>query len=405
MSNTPQVHRTLPLLNRQAGDGCGPQPAVIAEDVATITSGARTKAERLGYLYASIERGHRFRHMFDPLRLLQQQGVIEAYHRGENPFPRSVEIDMANTCNHHCSFCIYSSLHSKERSERMTPERLFTLIRELGVLGVTSILFVGGGEPMTHPKATEAIELAASLGMSVGLVTNGSRVLPELAPRIKQAATYVRFSLDAADPALHKRLHGNDDHHRIIRNLRALVQAQGPCTVGTGFFINDGNVHDLLACGRLVKDSGADYIQYKSYSGVAIGPDLHERMLDNLEQALALDDERFDVHIVDRIFSNDTHQVRGYTRCHWQQFKPVIGADGNVFLCAQKRTRTKDGEGIAGVIGNIYEKSFEEIWTGEQRRRVVEELRLKDCPFCVHHPQNELIEFLGTFTAPHRAFF
>ncbi|WP_416960117.1 radical SAM protein [Streptomyces sp. Agncl-13] len=391
------MQRELPLLVTPA--------KVVNEDVAELTSGARTAAEALGYRYAEIERGHRFRFLFDPLRLLEQRDVIRAYAAGEDPFPTSVEIDPANSCNHHCTFCIYSSLHSKERSERMAPERLLSLVEELAQLGVTSLLFVGGGEPMTHPRTVDAIELAASHGMSAGLVTNGSRVFPELGARLKKAATYVRFSLDAADPELHARLHGNKDHHRIIANLRALAAADGPCTVGTGFFVNDDNVHDLVACGELVKDCGVDYIQYKSYSGVAVGPELHARMLAGLDRALDLDDERFDVQIVDRIFDNNTHQVRGYSRCHWQQFKPAIGADGNVFLCAQKRTRTNAGDGIAGVIGNINDSTFAEVWRGEQRRQVLEQLVLKSCPFCVHHQQNRMLEFLTGFDAPHGKFF
>ncbi|MFJ3097935.1 radical SAM protein [Streptomyces hydrogenans] len=377
----------------------------INEDVAVLTSGARTPAEELGYRYAEIERSHRFRHMFDPLRLLQQQPTISAYAAGEDPFPTGVEIDPANSCNHHCDFCIYSSLHSKGRSERMPTSRLMDLVDELAGIGVTSALYVGGGEPMTHPATVDAIERSASHGMSVGLVTNGARVFPELGARLKQAATYVRFSFDAADPALHARLHGNADHHRIVANLRALAAAEGPCTVGTGYFINADNVHDLVECGKLVKSTGADYIQYKSYSGVQIEPDLHTKILAGLGEAIDLDDDTFDVHIVKRIFDNNTHQVRGYTRCHWQQFKPVIGADGNVFLCAQKRTRTDAGAGIAGVIGNIYENTFEEIWRGDQRRRVLEELRLKDCPFCVHHDQNQLLEFATKFAPPHGSFF
>jgi MoaA/NifB/PqqE/SkfB family radical SAM enzyme len=372
---------------------------VINEDVAVLTSGARTLAEQVGYAYAEVERRHRFRFLFEPMRLLEQGGALRSYAAGQNPFPASVEIDPANSCNHHCPFCIYSSLHSRGRSERLPTEVLFRVIDELAALGCRSILFVGGGEPMTHNATVDAIERAAGHGVSVGLVTNGSRVFPPLAARLKQAATYVRFSLDASHPALHVQMHQRDDHHKIIANLRALAGAEGPCTVGTGYFINPGNVHDIVACGRLVKDCGADYIQYKAYSGINIEPELHERMLHGIAEAITLSDENFDVHVVDRIFDNNTHQVRGYTRCHWQAFKPVIGADGNVFLCAQKRTNPN------GIIGNILESSFADVWTGDRRRRVVEELDLRSCPFCVHDKQNKIIEFLCNFTAPHGAFF
>jgi MoaA/NifB/PqqE/SkfB family radical SAM enzyme len=384
------MRKRLPLL---------PSQRMVNEDVAVLTSGARTLAEEVGYQYAEIEQRHRFRFMFDPLRLLEQGDALRRYVTGENAMPASVEIDPSNACNHDCSFCIYHSMHSKERSERLETELLFRVIDELAAGGCRSVLFVGGGEPMTHPATVDAIERCAGRGMSVGLVTNGSRVFPSLAGRLKKAATYVRFSLDAADPELHYQLHRKDDHAKIIENLRALAEAEGPCTVGTGFFINEQNVDDLVACGRLVKSCGADYIQYKSYSGLPIPPELHERILRGLADAIGLDDDSFDVHIVDRVFDNAVHQVRGYSRCHWQAFKPVIGADGSVYLCAQKRTNPN------GIIGNLYEQSFTQIWHGEQRAKVLEGLDLRSCPFCVHDRQNKMIEYAAAFAAPHGAFF
>jgi len=386
------TRRMLPVLTSQ------PAP-MINEDVAVLTSGARTLAEQVGNKYAAIERTHRFRYLFDPLRLLQQGDALNRYIAGENAFPTAVEIDPANTCNHNCGFCIYSSLHKTGHNEHLDSDVLFRVIDELAAGGVSSVLFVGGGEPMTHPKTVEAIERCAEHNMSVGLVTNGSRVFPKYARRLKQAATYVRFSLDASTPELHLQMHQRDDHPVIIENLRALAAADGPCTVGTGYFINPGNVEDLIACGRLVKDCGADYIQYKSYSGVPIEADLHERMLTLLDEAIGLDDDRFDVHIVSRVFDNYTHQVRGYSKCHWQAFKPVIGADGNVRLCAQKRTNAN------GIIGNVNDKSFAEVWNSQFRQDVITGLDLLKCPFCVHDPQNKTIEFLTAFGAPHGTFF
>jgi Radical SAM superfamily/4Fe-4S single cluster domain len=196
------MRKHLPLL---------PSQRMVNEDVAVLTSGARTLAEEVGYQYAEVERRHRFRFMFDPLRLLEQGDALRRYVAGENAMPASVEIDPSNACNHDCSFCIYHSMHSKERSERLDADLLFRVIDELAAGGCRSVLFVGGGEPMTHPSTVDAIERCAGFGVSVGLVTNGSRVFPSLAARLKRAATYVRFSLDAADPELHYQLHRQGD--------------------------------------------------------------------------------------------------------------------------------------------------------------------------------------------------
>lgn len=374
-------------------------PGLVGEDVSDITSGIRGLAERVGYRYAEVERNHRLRFLFDPLRMLGQTEFIERYLRGENPFPLSVEIDPSNACNHDCAFCIYHSMHQPGRSERLPAARLFSALDELRGLGCRSVLFIGGGEPMTHPNTVDAVERAVEHGMSCGLVTNGSLVRGDKARRLKKAATYVRFSLDAATRATHQALHGHDDFLKIVCNLRQLAWSDGACTVGTGFFINERNAKEIAGCARMVKDAGADYIQFKSYSGLPIEAALHRRMLEELERALDLSDAKFDVHIADRIFENHTYQVRGYSRCHFQGMKTVINADGWVYLCAQKRTSP------SGRVGNILEKTLAEIWSSTERQRVVENLNLLRCPYCVHDKQNKTIEFMAHFSAPHRGFY
>src|SRR5437762_9589828 len=89
---------------------------MVAESVADITAGIRGLAERVAYRYAGIERRHRFRFLFDPLRMLEQTDFMQRYLAGENPFPLSVELDPSNACNHDCCFCIY------HRSEEHTSE-------------------------------------------------------------------------------------------------------------------------------------------------------------------------------------------------------------------------------------------------------------------------------------------
>ena len=377
-----------------------PVPAGAASAQAVDpTSGVHGTAERVAYRYAEVERRHRLRFLFDPLRLLTHPAFLRSYVAGANPFPLSVEIDPSNACNHDCGFCIYHPLHRKARSEQLPGRRLFSLIDELRELGCRSLLFVGGGEPMTHPAVVDAIERAAVRGISCGLVTNGSLLTGEKARRLRQSATYVRVSLDAATRSTHRRLHRRDDFDSIVANLRNLVEAQGRCTAGTGYFINEQNVDEIADCAAMVKETGVAYIQFKTWSGLPIPPALQERMLLQIERALELSCDSFDVHVAERIFVNHTFQVRGYTRCHFQAMKTVINADGSVYLCAQKRTDP------SGRIGNVHRDSLSGIWNSARRREVVDRLELSGCPYCVHDWQNKALEFLTQFEAPHRDFY
>ena len=384
---------------RERGSMDDDEAALINEDVFRLTAGARTRAERIGYRYALLERNYRYRYLFDPLRIILQQEHISAYLSGENPFPRSIEIDPSNACNHSCAFCIYSSLHPQGRGERLPGTLMLDVISQTADLGSTSVLFVGGGEPLTNHATIDAIEAAHAAGLDVGLVTNGSLISPAVAARLRVAATYVRVSIDAADPVLHRRLHGRDDHSRVVNGLSRLTSARGPATVGVSFFANSLNVHDMKSTADLARDLGAEYFQVKTYSGLKIDAEFHSALLDVVESTLDLVSQEFEVHLADRILNPEPYQVRGYSMCHWQGMKTIVGADGNVFLCAQKRVDS------GAVIGNVHESSLREIWEGKKRREVLQRLVIEDCPYCVHDPQNRIIEFLTSYSRPHGDFY
>ena len=57
-------------------------PIMVSENISDITSGIHGLAERVAYRYAEIERKHRFRFLFDPLRLLEQRDFVERYLAG-----------------------------------------------------------------------------------------------------------------------------------------------------------------------------------------------------------------------------------------------------------------------------------------------------------------------------------
>jgi GTP 3',8-cyclase len=372
---------------------------MINEDIYKLTSGVRTLAENVEYTYSKVAQKHRFRHLFEPLRLLQQQDFISAYLKGENPFPKSIEIDPTNACNHDCPFCIYSSMHQKGRRERIPAADLFRIIKEAKSLNCESILFIGGGEPLVNPDTVAAIKLAGSLGLSCGLVTNGALLRPGIAEALKQNCTYIRVSLDAGTPETHSYMHKSNDFERILSNLEYLAKANGKSTLGVSYFISEHNFHEIPMVTQHIRDIGLDYIQFKSYSGVKFPEMYYRLLLENLSLALEHATESFDIHIMANIFSQDTHQVRGYHKCHWQAFKTIINADGNMYLCTQRRGKSDS------VIGNIYNNSLSEIWDGVLRSDVINNLLLQECPFCVHHQQNQIVDFYATNSMSKNKFY
>jgi MoaA/NifB/PqqE/SkfB family radical SAM enzyme len=143
---------------------------------------------------------------FNTYKILSHIGTIKDLMSGKSPYPVSCEIDPSNLCNHGCSWCYFAG--SRQADKKSLEEKLlFKLIEDLAGGGTKSVTFTGGGEPLINPAAPEAIRRAYSLGMRVGLVTNGGLLDKKKNKIIVSCCDFVRISLDAADEKSHNKLH------------------------------------------------------------------------------------------------------------------------------------------------------------------------------------------------------
>jgi len=83
--------------------------------------------------------------------------------------PVHLQFIPTNVCPLNCSFC-----SCKDKDSRQIPfQKAKTEIKKFAKLGGQAITITGGGEPLAYPKINEIIDLCHSLGLKIGLVTNG----------------------------------------------------------------------------------------------------------------------------------------------------------------------------------------------------------------------------------------
>lgn len=95
------------------------------------------------------------------------------------------------------------------------------MLNELADPKVKSVEFSGGGEPTTHPDIIEIIRHAKSLGLNIGIVTNGNS-LEKLFP-VLDAFTFIRISLDAATKDKYQFVHGVNTFESVINNISVMI--------------------------------------------------------------------------------------------------------------------------------------------------------------------------------------
>jgi MoaA/NifB/PqqE/SkfB family radical SAM enzyme/2-polyprenyl-3-methyl-5-hydroxy-6-metoxy-1,4-benzoquinol methylase len=215
------------------------------------------------------------------------------------PLNRRALIRVGHKCNNNCLFC-----HLEERN---SPDLQNDLVRRKILrarqLGYTLVAF-SGGEPTLRRELLSWAEAARSLGLGVGLVTNGRMLAYEayLDALVRAGLSYAHLSLHAGTETLHDTLVRAPAFAQTLRGIRLL--AARPVDVSVGCVVTSFNFHalrdvvDVLApLGRirlkfaLVDPKGA-VLEHPDALPTDIAAAAH-RVLDAIEYGLGKSELRF----------------------------------------------------------------------------------------------------------------
>lgn len=355
---------------------------------------------------------------FQPQKLLLYRDRVEASLKGALVYPVSVELDLSNTCNHHCPFCSFGTEESQgyryQAWQHFPYPRILDLIYELCSVGVQSLTFTGGGEPLMHQHAPEILRTATKWKLPWGLVTNGSLLTDERLAAVAEGATFCRISLDAGDPETHRFTHGvrnyryGAEFYDIFLNIEALRKAAPGITIGVSFCVMDENHKQIYRAAQSVRDAGANYLEVRPTFPTDWRGDGWTARLSDPEAAkveveharLHLNSDSFQVIGMRERFDNvaSATPIKRYQECRIGPLTTVIGADGRVWHCCVQR-----GQSFF-ELGSVAARSFPEVWAEIHGRRDSSKIDVAQCPRCRYDGYNELIEHAFLTDGLHRAF-
>ena len=345
---------------------------------------------------------------FTPMKLLRHAADIEAMLRGDVVYPVSVEIDLANVCNHGCPWCSFNGFR-QENWVKFPDARIITLLGELRDVGVKSITFTGGGEPLVHGMAADIFTTAHALGFQFGLVTNGRRLEGAVVDALTNA-TFVRVSMDAGTPQSHQLLHATatPEFTRILRNIRALREKAPHITIGASFCVFDVNLTEISEAARLVKGAGGNYLEVRpvfptEWRGGGFANPLNAEHVAaaraELDAAKAqYDGDGFSVLGMISRFDQVFDRAKPYSKCQIGALTTVINADGYIYHCCQQR-------GMPNFrAGSVLNKPFKDVWMDAQYKVLIDGIDVAKCPPCRYDGYNALIEGAFQRDGMHAAF-
>lgn len=249
--------------------------------------------------------------------------------------PVTFEIDASNYCQNDCGFCMFA-FHLKKNRVHLPMGLYYKALHSFRHMGVKSITFTGGGEPLMNPNIRKMIHLALTDNLRVGLVTNGILLtqIIDLAPRLE----YVRVSIDASTSDTYKKVKGTPHFNKVCDNIKKVVD--NGCYIGISFVVTEDNKHEIDEFHNLALKLGVDYAQIK--------PEL--KVCDMESQVKGIKGDKF---FVTERYNIDKESM---TQCRIAGLIGILGATGKLYYCCVHRGKEEF------EIGNLAKEDLQFIF-------------------------------------------
>lgn len=289
--------------------------------------------------------------------------------------PIYVEIAPSGACNHRCVYCALDYMEYQPRF--LDTGLLKKRLSEMAELGVRSVMYAGEGEPLLHKDIGDIIRHTKKIGIDIALTTNGVLLNKGFIDHTLASITWIKVSINAVKAATYARIHKTDpkDLGIVLKNLSYAVKLRKSkgykCALGAQLLLLPENSKEVLPLAKKARALGLDYFVVKPYShhhfskttrykNIKYNSYLH--LADKLN---ALNSDKFSAILRIQTMKKWNQGIRSYRHCLALPFWAYIDAGGNVWGCSAylKDERFR--------FGNIYEKTFKEIFYGARRTKIV----------------------------------
>lgn len=312
-------------------------------------------------------------------KILRFPERLAAYRDGL-AYPISAEIDLTWRCALNCKGCHSKWLH---QDQELKPEEIRRILEELHRHGLKSVTWSGGGDPMESPHFEYAVNLAADLGLDQGLYTYFPAPSWEKIDFIDRKFSWV-YTHPFKIP---------DEPDAGRRNPRALWTV--------GFLLDSDNWFKARHWVELSDLEFFDHIDFRPLcptnepGALAFKPAdlrwvpqclmmLHD--LKNTEPRVTFAEYKF-LDLLKPDFG------RSYNTCFSTDFVAVVGPNGDMYECVQRRGRD--------VLGNLLREDLAAIWRRKARCRT----DLSQCRLlCRNHELNKTLAYVLGPPVQHEVF-
>lgn len=291
----------------------------------------------------------------------------------QNELLRSLHIEVANECNERCVHCYIPHDYKTKAIDPVLFYRTVEEGRNMNIINVT----LSGGEPLLHKDIIGFLKRCCELDLSVNVLTNLTLLSDDIIEEMKKNPLLcVQTSIYSMDASIHDsitKVKGSLEKTKcnLLKLKHAGIPLQISCPVMKQ---NKDTFNDVIAFGEENGISVAvDYVIFASYDHSNCN--LVNRL--SLEEISHAFDKQATKEYVDYMCSqaNEKEALTAQDPiCSICRYYICISAEGNVFPCIGWQSN---------VIGNLNQKSLQEIWETSDDIKKLRQITRKEFPKCV----------------------
>lgn len=255
-------------------------------------------------------------------------------------FPSHIHIEPTNACNLRCIHCIQEAMTRKRTL--MSWETYVKIIDEIRDLGIQITLDVQG-EPLLHPQILEMINYAKNAKCHVSLLTNATRLTPEISRKIIELRLdRIVFSFDAVQKDIYEKIRRKSKFEPTFKNILNFIkinyESGSPVFICMSAVCQKANLEHLNKYKELCYSLPIDAVFINPLLNMLGSCPLAEELPPNPQLA------------------PDQQPV---CRIPWENI--TVNADGSVCSCPVDFN-------VVWCIGNINDTQLKEMWNNEKMR-------------------------------------
>lgn len=275
---------------------------------------------------------------------------------GNDKYPITIEIQPTNNCNYACSYCAYKK--RKSQNNQLNFYVLENLIRDIELMGVKTVCISGGGEPTVYKYFDYLVGELYSRGVKISLLTNG--VNQEKIIRDIDKFDYIVVHIASTNPKKYKRI-TKGDLENVINIANNIKEKNESVLVQAKLVIAEENMDNINQdIDKLLKYNFDNIIcvpcyDYESKGNVAVNINkIQEEIFSKVQSP----------NVYFKYKNENDYANNCYMIC--KKMHALIFADGSISICPS------NGVIGNGIIGNINDNSFMEVWNGYEHEHTIQ---------------------------------